>query len=114
MLYPYAGTKDYLDGLLAYVDEARAAGACVVVCAPQDRCDLLRDHLPDGDSVAFMDLTALGTNPGRLIPAWRDWIDERGSAGAVHGIGESVWSGRSAARLSELQYHEWLLNVAFA
>ena len=114
ILYPYAGTKDYLDGLLAYVDEARAADACVVVCAPQDRCDLLRHYLPEGDSVAFMDLTALGANPGRLIPAWRDWVDQRSSAGAVHGIGESVWSGRSVARLSELQYHEWLLNVAFA
>lgn len=114
MLYPYAGTQDYLDGLLAYVDEARAADASVVICAPEDRCDLLRGYLRESDSVAFMDLTALGTNPGRLIPAWREWIDRRNSVGAVHGIGESVWSGRSAARLSELQYHEWLLNLAFA
>ena len=114
MLYPYAGNADYLDGLLAYVDQARAADGSVVICAPEDRCDLLRGYLREGDSVAFMDLTVLGTNPGRLIPAWREWIDRRSTAGAVHGIGESVWSGRSAARLSELQYHEWLLNLAFA
>ncbi|HXR72426.1 sensor histidine kinase [Actinocrinis sp.] len=113
MLYPYSGTSTYLDGLMAYVGEARAAGASVVVCAPEDRCDLLRGYLHNGDSVAFMDLTALGNNPGRLIPAWQEWIERRSNAGAVHGIGESVWSGRSTARLSELRYHEWLLNVAF-
>jgi anti-sigma regulatory factor (Ser/Thr protein kinase) len=85
-----------------------------VVCAPEERCDLLRGYLRDGDSVAFMDLTALGTNPGRLIPAWRDWINGRSGEGAVHGIGESVWSGRTTAQVSELRYHEWLLNLAFA
>ncbi|HEU5354961.1 MAG TPA: sensor histidine kinase [Actinocrinis sp.] len=114
MLYPYSGTSDYLAGLLGYVGEARAVGASVVICAPEERCDLLRGYLQDGDSVAFMDLTDLGGNPGRLIPAWRDWIDQRSSTGAVHGVAESVWSGRSTARLSELRYHEWLLNVAFA
>ncbi|HEU5429852.1 MAG TPA: sensor histidine kinase [Actinocrinis sp.] len=114
MLYPYSGPSDYVDGLLAYIGQARAAGGSVVVCVPEDRCDLLRGYLHNGDSVAFMDPTALGNNPGRLIPAWREWIERRGSEGAVHGIGESVWSGHSAARLSELRYHEWLLNVAFA
>jgi anti-sigma regulatory factor (Ser/Thr protein kinase) len=49
-----------------------------------------------------------------LIPAWREWVDGQSDAGAIHGISDSVWNGRSAARLSELRYHEWLLNVAFA
>lgn len=114
MLYPYTGTQDYLDGLLAYISEARAVDATVVVCAPTDRCDLLRGYLSDDDSVAFMDTTALGGNPGRLIPAWQDWIDQHGHEGAIHGIGEHVWSEGRSARLSELRYHEWLLNVAFA
>ena len=114
ILYPYAGVRQYLSGVLAYVEEARAADATVIVCAPEDRRDLLREHLPADDSVAFMDTTALGGNPGRLIPAWREWIDRRSREGAVYGIGESVWSGRNAARLSELRYHEWLLNLAFA
>lgn len=33
----------------------------------------------------------------------------------VRGIGETAWrEARNAAHLSELRYHEWLLNRAFA
>ncbi len=114
ILYPYDGTRSYLDGLQAYVSQARSAGATVVVCAPEDRCDLLRGHLRDGDSVVFMDATAVAGNPGRLIPAWQACLDEYSSKGPLHGIGESAWTGPGPARLSELRYHEWLLNLAFA
>jgi anti-sigma regulatory factor (Ser/Thr protein kinase) len=114
ILFPYSGTAHYLDGLLAYVEQARAADASVVICAPAERAELLRECLPAGDSVAFMDPAALGSNPGRLIPAWREWLAGRSAEGGIHGIGEATWSGRSPAQLSELRYHEWLLNLAFA
>lgn len=114
ILYPYAGAQQYLAGVLAYVDQARADGATVIVAVHEERHRLLREQLPDDDAVAFVDLAALGSNPGRLIPAWQDWISRRGRDGAVHGISESAWSGRTAAQLSELRYHEWLLNRAFA
>lgn len=146
IFYPYAGAQEYLSGVLAYIEQARADGASVIVAMPEDRRQLLRDALPEpeskpesepgpedghepahvrGDSdshanghvagtVTFMDTAALGGNPGRLIPAWQDWISQQGRVGEVRGISESAWSGRTAAQLSELRYHEWLLNVAFA
>ena len=116
MFYPYSGTQQYLSGVLAYIDQARADGASVIVAMPEDRRKVLRDALPESSdgTVTFMDTAALGGNPGRLIPAWQDWIGHRSRSGEVRGISESVWSGRTAAQLSELRYHEWLLNFAFA
>jgi anti-sigma regulatory factor (Ser/Thr protein kinase) len=114
MLYPYAGAQNYLPGVIAYVQEALAEGASVVVCAPGDRLGPLRENFPADDALAYMDTTALDLHPGRLIPAWTDWVEQHGRKGPVRGIAESVWSGRSAAHLSELQYHEWLINRAFA
>ncbi|HEV2345848.1 MAG TPA: sensor histidine kinase [Actinocrinis sp.] len=114
ILYPYAGIRQYVVGVLSYLDQARAGGATVIVAVHEERHRLLREQLPDDGTVAFVDLAALGGNPGRLIPAWQDWIGRRGRDGAVHGVSESAWSGRTAAQLSELRYHEWLLNRAFA
>jgi anti-sigma regulatory factor (Ser/Thr protein kinase) len=138
MFYPYAGTQQYLSGILAYIDQARADGATVIVAMPEARQHLLRNALPtsgntttsggtsttaptatsrdsaSNNTVTFMDTAALGSNPGRLIPAWQDWISQRSHDGEVRGISESVWIGRPAAQLSELRYHEWLLNRAFA
>lgn len=129
MFYPYAGAQQYLSGVLAYIDQARADGASVIIAMPEDRRQLLRDALPEhatdspaspaspnspNSAVTFMDTAALGGNPGRLLPAWQEWISRRADDGDVRGISESVWSGRTYAQLSELRYHEWLLNLAFA
>lgn len=115
VIYPYAGARQYLDGTVAYIDQVRTHGGTVVVAAPESRRHLLRSELPADDSVTFVDPGELGGNPARIIPAWREWIGRRVQDGrAVHGISESVWSGRSSAHLSELHYHEWLLNLAFA
>lgn len=114
MFYPYAGEQQYLSGTLAYIEHARRAGGAVVVAAPEGRRAVLGAHFGADDGVMFVDTTALGRNPGRLIPAWQDWIGELAGAGAVHGINESVWSAHSSAQQGELRYQEWLLNLAFA
>ena len=113
MLYPYSGEQQYLSGTLAYIDHAHRVGGTVVVAAPAQRRELLAAQLPGDAPVAFMDTAALGRNPGRLIPAWQDWIDRRSRDGRVHGVNESVWSGRTSGHLAELGYQEWLLNLAF-
>jgi len=114
MIYPYAGEQQYLSGTLAYIRHAREAGGMVVVAAPEERRAVLGAHLGGGDGVTFVDTAALGRNPGRLIPAWQDWIARVARAGAVHGINESAWSAHGSAREGELRYQEWLLNLAFA
>ena len=60
-------------------------------------------------------MKVLGRNPARIIPAWRDFVDEQVAAGSgMRGIGEPIWSGRSSAEIDECQRHEALLNLAFA
>ncbi len=56
----------------------------------------------------------VGSNPARIIPFWREFVDRHADGGGVRGIGEPVWPGRSAAELVECRRHEELLNVAFA
>jgi anti-sigma regulatory factor (Ser/Thr protein kinase) len=116
MIYPYAGTGEYLSGTLAYIDRARQAGATVVIAAPENRRADFGGQLPDDEHVIFMDITAIGRNPGRLIPAWREWISQKAATSVVHGINEPTWAAprRTAAQLSEARYEEWLLNLAFA
>jgi anti-sigma regulatory factor (Ser/Thr protein kinase) len=56
----------------------------------------------------------LGCNPARIIPAWRQFVDENVGAGKpARGIGEPIWPGRGAVEIDECQRHESLLNVAF-
>ncbi|WP_328752692.1 sensor histidine kinase [Streptomyces sp. NBC_00285] len=115
-LYPYRGDAQFLSGTLGYIHEALEGGEAVVVAVPSDKVSLLRGELAEESAVTFVDTTALGPNPGRLVGAWVAWMEERGAGNRpVRGIGETAWrEARSAAHLSELRYHEWLLNRAFA
>jgi anti-sigma regulatory factor (Ser/Thr protein kinase) len=57
----------------------------------------------------------VGANPGRIIAAWRDFVDHHAGTGRrLRGIGEPVNPRRSGAELSECHRHEELLNLAFA
>jgi anti-sigma regulatory factor (Ser/Thr protein kinase) len=115
VLYPYAGADQYLQGIVAYAELARAEGATVLVCAPEERSQVLRGALPADGTVTFLDPAALGRNPGLLIGAWQEWIGQQAREGrAVCGLSEARWAGRSAEQLSEMRYREWLLNLAFA
>ncbi len=58
-------------------------------------------------------MTQLGSNPARIIPAWRDFLDEHPGT-PVRGVGEPIWGGRRPAEIVECQLHEALLNVAIS
>jgi anti-sigma regulatory factor (Ser/Thr protein kinase) len=77
---------------------------------------MLRDELgAEGDEVAYADMRELGRNPGRIIPAWHDFIAAHpGRRGGIRGIGEPIWAERRPEELVECQLHEALLNLAFA
>jgi anti-sigma regulatory factor (Ser/Thr protein kinase) len=108
----YDGADGFLEGTVPFIREALDANEPVLVAVPADKVELLRGTL-NGESagVLFADMTSLGRNPARIIPAWRDFVDEH--PGPVRGIGEPIWAGRSPAELTECQRHESLLNLAF-
>jgi anti-sigma regulatory factor (Ser/Thr protein kinase) len=112
----YEGVHGFVAGTLPFIRDAVAAGRPILVAVESEKIERLRAALgADADAVRFADMTRLGRNPGRIIPAWHAFLDEHRDAGAgVSGIGEPIWAGRTAAELVECQLHESLLNVAFA
>ena len=67
------------------------------------------------DKVRFVDMAEVGSNPVRIIPVWREFVDEHAESGVrLRGIGEPIWAERRPEELVECERHEALLNLAFA
>jgi anti-sigma regulatory factor (Ser/Thr protein kinase) len=112
----YSGEEEFLAGTVPFVRDGLWAGEPVLVAVGERKTTALKDALgDDSDAVQFVDMEALGRNPARIIPAWREFVAAR-PAGArpVRGIGEPIWPGRSPAEVDECHHHESLLNLAFA
>jgi anti-sigma regulatory factor (Ser/Thr protein kinase) len=111
----YSGDDGFLAGTVPFLTEAVTAGEPSLVVVSAARIAMLRAALEqDADRVFFADMAAVGRNPARIIPAWRDFLEQHAPDGRpVRGIGEPIWAARTPAELVECQQHEALLNVAF-
>jgi anti-sigma regulatory factor (Ser/Thr protein kinase) len=111
----YSGEDSFLEGTLPFLEEAVAAEEPALVAVARARIEIMREALgSEARKVHFADMHVLGSNPARIIPAWRRFLDEHApDERPVRGIGEPIWAGRSEAELTECQRHESLLNVAF-
>ncbi|MDQ4149139.1 MAG: sensor histidine kinase [Actinomycetota bacterium] len=111
----YKGDSDFIDQTTHFIREGLEASEPVLVAVIPRKIGMIRDVLgTDAQSVHFVDMARVGKNPARIIPVWQEfvsWGAER--AGAVRGIGEPIWAGRSADEVTESQLHESLINVAF-
>jgi hypothetical protein len=112
----YAGADDFVDATLPFIGDAIAAGEPILVAVGAAKIKRLRSALNgEGEHVRFADIELMGANPARIIPAWRDFVDDFGEGERpLRGIGEPVWPGRSPEEIVECQRHEALLNLAFA
>ena len=112
----YAGLDDFVEGCAAFIREGVAAGEPILVVVSAPKIAALREALNgQADHVAFADMSDIGQNPARIIPAWQTFVDENLRVDRpIRGIGEPIWPERSATELIECQRHEALLNVAFA
>jgi anti-sigma regulatory factor (Ser/Thr protein kinase) len=111
----YADADEFLAGTVPFIREGLEAGEpALVAVAPAPSVALRAELGRDGEGVDFVDMEALGRNPARIIPFWRQFADEHGGPDRpLRGIGEPVWPGRSPAEVDECQRHELLLNYAF-
>jgi anti-sigma regulatory factor (Ser/Thr protein kinase) len=110
----YNGSDDFLFGTVSFLRQALAAGEPALVAVSRANTALLEAELgEDAVEVRFADMEELGRNPARIIPFWRDFVDEH-EGRSLHGIGEPVWPGREAEEIDECQRHEALLDVAFS
>lgn len=111
----YAGADEYVAHTTAFISEGLDAGEPVLVAVPPEEARLIRSGLPPAaaGSVEIVDMTKIGRNPLRIIPMWRDFVDEHAATHPVRGIGQPIWPGRTRDELVEAQRHESLLNLAF-
>ncbi|TDD47799.1 sensor histidine kinase [Kribbella antibiotica] len=110
--FVYFDDEEFVRLSAPFVHDGLATDAAIVAVLPPDRIAMLREAL--GESavrVRFIDMTAVGRNPARLIPFWRDLVEQ---SGRLYGLSESVYPGRTAAEYDESLLHEGLLDLAFA
>jgi anti-sigma regulatory factor (Ser/Thr protein kinase) len=111
----YAGEDGFLRGTLRFINEGLAADEPILVAVLAPKIEALREMLgADAELVHFADMQELGSNPARIIPAWRQFLEQHAPEGRpLRGIGEPIWPGRSQSELIECEHHESLLNLAF-
>jgi anti-sigma regulatory factor (Ser/Thr protein kinase) len=108
----YRGDDEFLAGTVSFIRDAVALGQPIMVALAKPRLRLIEAALePQDGDVQFVDLSELGANPARIVPAWLDFI-QRNADQPVRGISESQWPGRRPEEVVECQLHEGLLNVA--
>lgn len=109
----HAGDSEFVDAAVSHAEAGFESGEPVVAALSPKHLELLHAALgPDADRVDFRDMSEIGRNPGRLIPALHAVLDEYRGRGRIHILGGSVWSGRSAGELGAAVQNEALLNLA--
>jgi anti-sigma regulatory factor (Ser/Thr protein kinase) len=109
----YRTPVEYLDVLLPYLSEGLDAGKPTLVAVPGPNIELLRHGLDDAAAVTFVDMTMLGRNPARIIPAIGQFVGAHNDT-SVRFIGEPIWPGRTTQEACEATRHEAMLNTVFA
>jgi anti-sigma regulatory factor (Ser/Thr protein kinase) len=111
--FVFADDDEFVRRAAPFLRDGLIAGEVVLAALPEARFSLLRGELGDlAEQVAFVDITAAGRNPARIIPLWAELLTEHPGQ-PVRGIGEPAYPGRTAAEYAEAELHEALLNVAF-
>ncbi|HEX4019486.1 MAG TPA: sensor histidine kinase [Frankiaceae bacterium] len=113
--YLFHDLDEFLAETVPFVLDGVRAGQPVMVAITPERLAVLRSALGrSAERVLLLDMHQLGSNPGRIIPSWRAFIDDYPEGTPVRGMGEPIWTGRRDAELVECQLHEALLNVAIS
>jgi anti-sigma regulatory factor (Ser/Thr protein kinase) len=111
----YAGDDGFVDGAMPLVLEGLDAGEPMLLVLRAEKIRRIKVELNGGSElVLFADMAEVGSNPARIIPAWRRFVDEYGGDRPTRGIGEPIWQGRAPDEVVECQRHEELLNLAFS
>jgi anti-sigma regulatory factor (Ser/Thr protein kinase) len=112
----YSGEDDFVTEASTFIRAGVAADEPTLVVVSARKIDRLREALgADAAHVVFADMSDVGANPARIIPAWHRFVAERAAPDTpLRGIGEPIYPSRSADELVESQRHESLLNLAFA
>ncbi len=108
----YDGEAGLVAAAAPFVQDGLDRGQPVLVALPPQQLAQVRAAVvdPTGE-VAWVDMSELGGNPARLVPALGAFVDEAGGR-AVRGIGQLLWPGRRPAEVEECAVSEALVNLA--
>jgi anti-sigma regulatory factor (Ser/Thr protein kinase) len=112
----YAGDDEFVTAASAFLRAGIELDEPALVVVSAKKIDRLREALGEDERrVAFADMSDVGANPARIIPAWHRFVAGHAASGTrMRGIGEPIYPSRGADELVESQRHESLLNLAFA
>jgi anti-sigma regulatory factor (Ser/Thr protein kinase) len=109
----YGGMAEYRSALARTVQAGIARREPVLIAVPAATTVLADWRDEHSGLVTTTDMTELGRNPARIIPALRTFADKHVGR-PVRIISESIWPGRSRAEVCEAARHEALVEGALA
>ncbi|MBV9380302.1 MAG: sensor histidine kinase [Streptosporangiaceae bacterium] len=108
----YRGQGEYLSAVDAVLRFSEGVAAPLHVAVPAMTGRLTGEAVRLTPRLRADDMTDLGGNPARIIPAAQAFADDHAGTG-VYCLWEPAWPARSAAELREVARHEALVNLAF-
>jgi anti-sigma regulatory factor (Ser/Thr protein kinase) len=109
----YGDAREYVDGVMRFLEPALDAGEPVAIAVPGYKAGLLQAQLGDhAGEVQMLDMCEVGRNPSRIIPAVEGLL-ARNAGRSLHYVGEPIWAGRSQEEIREATKHEALVNLAW-
>jgi len=113
MSFLYQSMADYRATVGNFMRNGLARREPVLLAAPNP--SVVMPDWPAGRSalVTVTDMTELGRNPARIIPALRSFV-ERHVGRRVRIVAETVWPGRSPAEMGEAARYDALVDLALA
>lgn len=109
----YTGNDEYLAGISDFIGPALDRDEPIAIAVPAPNLKLLRDELGDRAApIELLDMSELGKNPARIIPAVLSMIERHGGS-PLRYVSEPIWPGRSLAEIREATRHEALTNLAW-
>jgi anti-sigma regulatory factor (Ser/Thr protein kinase) len=110
----YRDPAEYVASLAPFVETGLELGEPVLVAVPETNLELLRDAIPGGEAVRYLDMADRGRNPGRIIPDVLLAFADANPGRRVRIIGEPIWPGRTDTEYPACAQHEALINLALA
>ena len=108
----WSGSRDFVTTVSDFLKQGVLAGEAALVALPGARLRAVRSALGEAaHHVTLAEMESLGSNPARITSACVDFVVAAGDRPS-RAVGESLWTGRSSAEVSECQLHEALLNDA--
>lgn len=84
-----------------------------MVALPPEQRALLTASVGEPRLVRFVDMTEIGRNPSRIIPAVIEFVQEAGGR-PCRFLGHPLWPGRTVAEIDEVMRHEALIEPALS